>query len=231
MKPLTELVGTFLFLFVIALAAPGGSPLTALAIGGALMVAVYAGGHRSGAHYNPAVSLALFLQKKITASELLAYWAAQVVGGVAAFALGYAIVGKPVAIVPGAGQTAVTALVVETVFTFMLALVVLNTAASRKTEGNSFYGLAIGFTIVVAAVAGGPISGGAFNPAVGIGATVVAAMHGGSLASIWIPIVGPLVGAALASYFWAFQEANDTPPVAHPSDLAIDQPATDVSRA
>ena len=229
MKPLTELVGTFLFLFVIALAGPSGSALTALAIGGALMVNVYAGGHRSGAHYNPAVSLALFLGKKITSSELLAYWGAQVVGGVAAFALGYAIVGKPVAIVPGAGHSVLAALAVETIFTFMLALVVLNTAASRKTEGNSFYGLAIGFTIVVAAIAGGPISGGAFNPAVGIGATLVAAMHGGSLGSIWIPVVGPLVGGALASYFWAYQEANDTPPVAHPSDFAIDQPATNVS--
>ena len=230
MKPLTEFVGTFLFLFTISLAAPGGSPLTALAIGGALMVVVYAGGHRSGAHYNPAVSLALFLQKKITSSELFSYWVAQVVGGIAAFALGYAIIGKPVAIVPASGQTALAALVVEAVFTFMLALVVLNTAASRKTEGNSFYGLAIGFAIVVAAIAGGPISGGAFNPAVGIGATVVAAMHGGTFASIWIPIVGPLVGGVLASYFWAYQEAHDTPPVPHPSDIAIDQPATDISR-
>ena len=223
-------MGTFLFLFTISLAAPGGSPLTALAIGGALMVVVYAGGHRSGAHYNPAVSLALFLQKKITSSELLSYWVAQIVGGIAAFALGYAIIGKPVAIVPASGQTALAALVVEAIFTFMLALVVLNTAASRKTEGNSFYGLAIGFAIVVAAIAGGPISGGAFNPAVGIGATVVAAMHGGTFASIWIPIVGPLVGGVLASYFWAFQESHDTLPVPHPSDTAIDQPATDISR-
>ena len=230
MKPLTEFVGTFLFLFTISLAAPGGSPLTALAIGGALMVVVYAGGHRSGAHYNPAVSLALFLQKKITSSELLSYWVAQIVGGIAAFALGYAIIGKPVAIVPASGQTALAALVVEAIFTFMLALVVLNTAASRKTEGNSFYGLAIGFAIVVAAIAGGPVSGGAFNPAVGIGATVVAAMHGGTFASIWIPIVGPLVGGVLASYFWAYQEAHDTLPVPHPSDTAIDQPATDISR-
>ena len=230
MKPLTEFVGTFLFLFVIALVGPSGSVLTPLAIGGALMATVYAGGHRSGAHYNPAVSLALFLQKKITSAELLAYWGAQVVAAVLAFAVGYAIVGKPVAIVPGEGHSVLAALAVEAIFTFLLALVVLNTAASRKTEGNSFYGLAIGFTIVAAAIAGGPISGGAFNPAVGIGATVVAAMHGGSMASIWVPVVGPLVGAALASYFWAFQEANDTPPLAHPSDVAIDQPATDVSR-
>ena len=160
----------------------------------------------------------------------MAYGGAQVGGGLLAFLLGYAIVGKRVDVVPGEGHSALAALAVETVFTFLLALVVLNTAATRKTEGNSFYGLAIGFTIVVAAIAGGPVSGGAFNPAVGIGATVVAAMHGGSLGSIWIPIVGPLAGAAAASYFWAYQEANDTLPVAHPSDTAIDQPATDVSR-
>ena len=88
----------------------------------------------------------------------------------------------------------------------MLALVVLNVATAPATAGNSFYGLAIGFTIVIAAVSGGPISGGAFNPAVGIGATVINAMFGsGSWASLWIYIAGPLLGGAIAAAIYNAQ--------------------------
>ncbi len=208
MKVFTEFVGTFIFLFAISLAAVGGSPLAPLAIGGALMVMVYMGGHRSGAHYNPAVSFGLFLQKKIDSKDFVSYVVAQIVAGVLAFGLGAYITGKTVAIEPGAGYDAVKALLVEIIFTMALVLVVMNTAASKKTEGKGFYGLAIGFTIVVAAIAGGPVSGGAFNPAVGIGATVLhATQGGGSWSNIWIPIVGPLVGGAIASFFWKAQES------------------------
>ncbi len=195
MKVFTEFIGTFIFLFVISLAGPSGSPLTPLAIGGALMIMVYMGGHWSGGHYNPAVSFGMFLQKKLTASELIAYWVAQIVAGVLAFGLGWYICGKTVAIEPGVDYNAAKACIVEAIFTMALVLVVFNCAVSRKTEGRGFYGLAIGFTIVVAAIAGGPISGGAFNPAVGIGATVIhATQGGGSWSNIWIPIVAPLLG-------------------------------------
>lgn len=206
MKVLTEFVGTFIFLFVISLAAVGTSPLAPLAIGAALMCMVYMGGHRSGGHYNPAVSLGLFLQKKLDAKDLLPYWIAQIVAGILAFGLGYYITGKTVAIEPGAGYDVIKALLVETIFTLALVLVVLNTACSKDTDGTGYYGLAIGFTIVIAAIAGGPVSGGAFNPAVGIGATVIHAMHGGSFSNIWIPIVGPLVGGVIGSYIWRAQE-------------------------
>lgn len=207
MKVLTEFVGTFLFLFVISLAAVNGSPLAPLAIGGALMVMVYMGGHRSGAHYNPAVSFGLLLQKKMPAKDFGPYVVAQVVAGILAFWTGYFITGKTVAIAPGSGFNATQALVVEVLFTLALVLVVMNVAASKKTEGNNYYGLAIGFTIVAAAVAGGGISGGAFNPAVGIGATVIHALFGrGTWEYLWIPIVGPLVGAALGSFIWSQQE-------------------------
>ena len=209
MKVFTEFVGTFLFLFTISLAAVSGSPLAPLAIGGALMCMVYMGGHISGAHYNPAVSFGIWLQKKMSTSDFFSYILAQIIAGICAFGVGYFITGKTVAIVPGAGFDTVKALVVETIFTLALVLVVMNVAVSKKTEGKGFYGLAIGFTIVIAAIAAGPISGGAFNPAVGIGATVVNAMKGGGTWSyIWIPIVGPLLGGALGSLIFSAQEGN-----------------------
>lgn len=173
------------------------------------MVMVYMGGHRSGAHYNPAVSFALLLQGKMSVTEFVSYVVAQIVAGIAAFGLGFYITGKTVAIEPGAGFDGTKALIVEILFTMMLALVVLNSAASKKTEGNWFYGLAIGFTIVVAAIAGGPISGGAFNPAVGIGATILDAtkgVNGNGFGNLWIPILGPLIGGGLGSFIWKAQE-------------------------
>ena len=85
---------------------------------------------------------------------------------------------------------------------------VLNSATAKKTEGNSFYGLAIGFTIVVAAFAGGGISGGAFNPAVGIGPIVVNALtSGGSVSNLWLYLVGPLLGGVVAALVFKVQEA------------------------
>src|SRR5205085_1380446 len=122
-----------------------------------LMVMVYMGGHVSGAHYNPAVSLGLFLRRKIDAATLVAYWVVQLAGGSLAFVVGYLVSGRTPGIHPGAGVLAASALTVEALFTTALVLVVLNVAATRATEGNSFYGLAIGFTILAAALAGGPI--------------------------------------------------------------------------
>ncbi|MHB8635438.1 MAG: MIP/aquaporin family protein [Fimbriimonadaceae bacterium] len=208
MKVMTEFVGTFLFLFTISLAASLGTALAPIAIGGALMVMVYMGGHRSGGHYNPAVSFGALLGKLLTAKDFAMYVIAQVVAGICAFALGFYITGRTVAIEPGAGFDVTKAFIVETLFTLALVLVVLNTACSKKTEGKGFYGLAIGFTIVVAAIAGGPVSGGAFNPAVGIGATVLnATQGGGTWSNIWIPIVGPLLGGTVAAMIWKVQEA------------------------
>jgi aquaporin Z len=213
MKLLAEFVGTFLFLFTIAVAVPSGSTLTPLAIGGALMVMVFAGGHVSGAHYNPAVSLAVFLRGKMTASEMAQYWGVQIVAGILAFMAGGFVAGRTLGIAPAEGVDMTRALLNEALFTFMLATVVLNVATVAKNAGNSFYGLAIGFTIVCAAIAGGAISGGAYNPAVGIGATVAhAAMGGGAMDNVWIYIVGPLAGALLAGFvFKAMVPDPDVP--------------------
>jgi aquaporin Z len=198
-KLLTELVGTFIFLTVIALSAAAG-PLAPLAIGAALMTMVYMGGHVSGAHYNPAVSLAVFVRGKLAAGDLLLYWAVQLIGAALAFTFGYLVTSHSGGIHPGAHYSVAAALAVEIVFTTALALVVLNVAVTPATQGNSFYGLAIGFTVAAGAFVAGPVSGGAFNPAVGFGATLgAAAFASGSWSDLWIYVAGPVIGALLGA--------------------------------
>jgi aquaporin Z len=131
----------------------------------------------------------------------------QLLGATAAAWIAYLVVGKTINVAPGAGVSITSALLVEALFTFALALTVLNVACSEKTKGNSFYGLAIGFTVVVGAFAGGWISGGAFNPAVGTGPNVINALFGGGTwGNIWIYYAGPLAGGALAAVVFGIQE-------------------------
>jgi aquaporin Z len=207
-KYLTEFIGTFFLVLTIGLTAVGGgSPMAPLAIGSALMVMVYMGGHISGGHYNPAVSLALMLRGKLANSELVPYWVAQVLGATVAALTVYLIHGQTFAPAPAPGASIVAVLLVETLFTFALALVVLNVATHSATKGNSYYGLAIGFTVVVGAFAGGGTSGGAYNPAVGIGPILVHGLvGGGSFANLWYYLVGPFLGAALAATVFKAQE-------------------------
>lgn len=207
-KLLTEFLGTFFLVLTITLAVITKQPLAALAIGGTLMVMIYMGGHISGAHYNPAVSLAAMIRGALDKSDLLPYWAAQTAGAIVAALLGNFIAGGSVAIAPGSDANVISALLVEILFTFALALTVLNVATSKKTEGNSYYGLAIGFVIVCAAIAGGGISGGAFNPAVGIGLSIGALLAGTGGGWIWLYIVGPFIGAALAAVVFKMQESE-----------------------
>ena len=199
-KYVTEFIGTFFLVLTIGLTVLGKLPVAPLAIGAALMVMVYMGGHVSGAHYNPAVSTALLVRGKLSAAQFLPYVISQVLGSWTACMAVYAILGKTFAPAPSPTASVTAVLLTEFLYTFALALVVLNVATSQKTKGNSFYGLAIGFAIVVAAFAGGPLTGGAFNPAVGLGPSLVnAALGGGSLGSVWIYLVGPLLGASLAA--------------------------------
>jgi len=207
----TEFIGTFFLVFTVCLTVTGEVPMAPLAIGCSLMVMVYMGGHISGAHYNPAVSLALLLRGKMPGKDFIPYVVAQVLGAIVAAYLSSVIFGRTIPIAPSANASVVAALLVEILFTFALALVVLNVATHPDVKGNSFYGLAIGFTIVVAAFAGGSISGGAFNPAVGTGITVVhALLGGGSFASWWLYLVGPFVGGALAAVVYKIQEVPST---------------------
>ncbi len=206
-KLLTEFIGTFFLVLTIGLAVLGGAPMPPIAIGAILMVMVYMGGHISGGHYNPAVSLGAALAGKLAVKDLVPYWASQVAGGLAAGFAVKTIMAKTIAPAPSEAHSALAAWLVEILYTFALALVVLNTATSKKTQGNSYYGLAIGFTVAAAAAAGGGVSGGAFNPAVGTGLIVVQALAGaggyGNLPLYWI---APLAGGALAALVFKFQE-------------------------
>lgn len=201
-KLAVEFIGMFLFVFTVGMATESanksGAVLAPIAIGSVLMVMVFAGGHVSGGHYNPAVSIAVFCRGKMKANEFLAYIVTQFVAAVLAGLLVTAVGGKEIA-----GATASTGkmLVVEFLFTFALAYVVLNVATAKGTAGNSFYGLAIGFIVVVGAISVGWISGGAFNPAIALGATVLGAFK---WAHIWIYLLADFVGGAVAAGAFLF---------------------------
>lgn len=193
-KLAVEFIGMFLFVFTVGMATESanksGAVLAPLAIGSLLMVIVFAGGHVSGGHYNPAVSTAVFIRGKIKSHEYLSYVVTQFVAAALAGLLVNAVGGKQTA-----GATASTGkmLVAEFLFTFALAYIVLNVATAKGTEGNSFYGLAIGFTVVVGAISVGWISGGAFNPAIALGASVLGAFK---WANIWIYLLADFLGGA-----------------------------------
>ena len=204
---LTEFIGTFFLVLTVGLVILLEAPLGAIAIGSVLMVMVYMGGHVSGAHYNPAVSLAAGFAGKLAKRELLPYWLSQLDGAVAAALAVRPIAGGTFAPAPADDASALAALLVEILFTFALCLVVFNTAMNPRTKGNSYYGLAIGFTVLVGTIAGGPISGGALNPAVGVGPIVVHAVAGdGGYSDLLLYIVGPLVGGFLAAIVYRQQE-------------------------
>lgn len=179
-----------------------------MAIGAVLMVMVYMGGHISGAHFNPAISAAMVLRGELERRELLPYVLAQILGAYAAALAVRALTGDFLYVAPGAEVSPLVALVAEILFTFALALVILNVATSPRTRGNPYYGLAIGFTVMSAAFAVGGISGGVFNPAVGTGPILVALSAGGSLGSLWIYWAGPLAGGLLAVPVYRLQHAR-----------------------
>lgn len=200
-KYIVEFIGTFFLVFTVGMSVRSGAPLAPLAIGSALMVMIFAGGHISGGHFNPAVTLAVTLRGKAATKDLLPYWIAQfVAGAVAALLVTYLFVGKPS--VPALHGT-VPSLIVEFLFTFALAWVVLNAATAKGTSGNSFYGLAIGFTVLTGAVAVGGVSGGAFNPAVGLGVFVMGLEN---IQQLGVYCVADLAGGAAAAF--AFKSLN-----------------------
>ena len=192
----SEFIGTFFLVLTIGCTGMAAGPgvIPPLAIGAALMVMIYAGGHVSGAHYNPAVTTAVFLRGRLPAAEVAPYMAAQLLGAAAAagVVLAFTVAENvaPFYARPLAGFTA------EFLFTFALAYVVLNVATAKATSGNSYFGLAIGFTVMAGAFAVGHVSGAAFNPAVAVGASILGLLPWSNL---WLYLAADLLGGAAAA--------------------------------
>jgi aquaporin Z len=206
-KYAVELLGTFLFVFAIGTAASLSGAFAPLAIGSALMVMVYAGGHISGGHFNPAVTLGALVRGRIGAGDAVAYWVVQLVGAaLAGLLVRWVILPVHDTAKTLSGHAMGAAFVVELLFTFALVYVVLNVATSKDHPNNSFYGLAIGFTVLVGAFAVGSISGGVFNPAVFVGTAITGLFAWSTIWVYWLAQL--LAGAAAGLVFRALNPAD-----------------------
>lgn len=205
-KYATELIGTFFLVLTIGTTSIGGTAgvIPPLAIGAVLMAITYAGGHVSGAHYNPAVTLAVWLRGRLTAAEVGPYIVAQVIG--ALLAAGAVSTLRHGAEVKAASPASGPALLAELLFTFALAYVMLNATTAKDTAGNSFYGLAIGMTVMAGAFAVGNISGAVFNPAVAVG---ISTMGLAAWSTFWVYFVSQFLGGAAAAATFRFLNPED----------------------
>ncbi|HSV62053.1 MAG TPA: aquaporin [Chthoniobacterales bacterium] len=221
-KYIAEFIGTFFLVLTIGLSVigAGATVIAPLAIGAALMVMIYAGGHISGAHYNPAVTLGVLIRGKVNAGDVIPYIIAQLAGAALAtvavkfFRTGVDITPMVVQVGP--------ALLAEFLFTFALVYVVLNAATAEGTSGNSFYGLAIGMTVMTGAFAVGSISGGAFNPAVALGISMLGLS---SWSNLWIYLVANFSAAIVAAVIF-----NLINPPAQSTPIATDEPPYETPR-
>lgn len=207
-KLLVEFIGTFFLTVTVACAAVLGTtpaPMAPFAIASVLMVMIYAGGHVSGAHYNPAVSLAVFLRGRCTANEFSSYVVTQLIAATLAVFAARALVPGAAAIV-SLKLISTPTVVAELLFTFALAWVVLNSATAKATAGNSNYGLSIGFTVLAGAYTVGGISGGAFNPAVSTMLIVIGKLP---IADCWMHFLPQILGATAAAYLFKSTHPED----------------------
>ncbi len=210
-KLITEFVATFFLVLTIGLTVLIGSDFAPFAIAGVLMAMIYMGGHISGAHYNPAVTLAVWMRGKMPTSEVLPYMAVQVAAAILAAFVADTVTGDVLQVIP-AEETGLGAFfLMEMLFTFALALVILNVATASGTAGNDFYGVAIGLVVLAGALAAGPISGGAFNPAVALGPALVDLIigDGASLGGLWVYLVATFAGGALAAVAFKLMNPGD----------------------
>jgi aquaporin Z len=200
-KLIVELIGTFFLVLTVGACVvnPNVGVIAPIAIGSTLMVMIFAGGHISGGHFNPAVTTAVAVRGGLPAIEVPGYFIAQLIGAALAAGAVYYLKGPNRSLVDaggpiyGIGQIAFA----EFLYTFALAYVVLNVATTKANAGNSFYGLAIGFTVTSGAFAVGAISGGAFNPAVATGCLIMGLIPGGSYFAY---IAAQLAAGALAAF-------------------------------
>lgn len=197
-KYVVEFIGTFFLVLAVVCTVNSdfGGAFQPIAIGGMLMVMIFAGGHISGAHFNPAVTLGVWMRGKCSTADVPGYVIAQLVGGALAAVIGGNVLGK----VPAAAASnmdIMPGMVAEILGTFALVWVILNVATAKSNAGNSFYGLAIGFTVTACAYTlGGFGSGGCFNPAVALGTLMNGLNTGANIGPI---IIADLIGGALAA--------------------------------
>ena len=222
-KYIVEFIGTFFLVLTIGCTGigAGAGVIAPLAIGAALLVMVFAGGHISGAHYNPAVTLGVLIRGKVKVSDVVPYWICQIIGAVLAAVVTTKVLRAGASVTPIAPVVG-PALLAEFLFTFALVYVVLNAATAEGTSGNSFYGLAIGMTVMAGAFAVGDISGGAFNPAVAVGISV---MGISPWPNIWIYLVADFAAAVVAAL--VFHMVN--PPL-QTTPIATDEPPYETPR-
>lgn len=196
-KYIAEFIGTFFLVLTVGCTGVGAGAgvIAPLAIGASLMVMVFAGGHISGGHYNPAVTLGVLIRGRVKPADVVPYWVAQFLAAAVAALLTSKVLRAGVDVTAIAPKTG-PALLSEFLFTFALVYVVLNTATAEGTSGNSFYGLAIGMTVMTGAFAVGDISGGAFNPGVALGITILGIAH---WANIWMYWVAEFAAAVVAA--------------------------------
>jgi len=192
-KYIIELIGTFFLVLIIGLTE------NPIAIGLGLAVLVYMGAHISGAHYNPAVSFAMLLRKEINSSDFFKYLLSQILG---AFAAAFLVsnMSSNMLVQPDLAESVAIILVAELIFTYLLVFVILNVATHPNLDGNSFYGFAIGLTVMAGAFCVGPLSGGVFNPAVSIGPSLVDIIteNGVSQYFVWYYLTAPMAGSVMA---------------------------------
>lgn len=216
-KYIIEFIGTFFLVLVIGMTGYQnelfGSPqlLAPLAIGAVLIGLIYMGGPVSGAHYNPAVTLGIFLRKKISGGDAVKYIAVQFLGAIAAAVAFYVIFKSTMGTaVPNPGFSSnLKPLLIELLFTFILVLIILNMYFSNKSSG-SYNGLAIGATVIAAIVAASPFSGGALNPASTLGPMIMDSVMGGSsINNAWFYLVGQFAGGVLAAVVYGMTSPDD----------------------
>ena len=211
-KYIVEFIGTFFLVLTICMTTYSkvSADLQPIAVGSMLMVLIYSMGYLSGAQFNPAISLAIYLRGRINLKEMGFYWLAQIIGAIAAAMMTAVLISAkpPVGLIASTPQffSMVPALIAEVLGSFALTWVILTVATSKALDGNNFYGLAIGFTVTALMYTLGSVSGSAFNPAVAI-ATCVA--HLSSWNNLWIYMVGGLGGAVLATMAYKYISGDE----------------------
>jgi len=209
-KYIVEFIGTFFLVLTVVLTVNGtAGHMAPLAIGSILMVMIFAGGHISGGHFNPAVTLGVWIRGRCETADVPGYVIAQILGGVLASFIGKYLldfIPGTSGINSGGAFDFVGGAVAEFLGTFALVWTVLHTATAKGTEGNSFYGIAIGFTVMACAYGLGGVTGGAFNPAVATGISVIGMTAWSNIAAF---LTGQLLAGVAAALAFKFVNGPD----------------------